>query len=112
MTSKIDTEPHHLYYISQLEQVQKAATDVNVPPQSRQFLARQFYLDTGKAILFLNNDNDKVTYSPDNETIKLQNDMKDEMDKMAVVRLNGRINAYSLIALLFLSLLSFSAFLR
>ena len=112
MTTKIDIAPHHLYNISQLEQVQKEATDVNISPKSRQFLARQFYLDTGKAILFLNNDNDKVTYSPDNETIKFQNDMKESMDKMAVVRLNGKITAYSLIALLFLSLLSFLAFLR
>ncbi len=111
MTTKIDIVPHHLYNISQLEQVQKAATDVNLSPKSRQFLARQFYLDTGKAILFLNNNNDEVTYSPDNETIKFQNEMKESMDKMAVVRRKGKITAYSLIVLLIMSLLSFLAFL-
>ena len=112
MTTKIDITPHHLYDISQLEQVQKEATDINLSPKSRQFLARQFYLDTGKAILFLNNNNDKVTYLPDNKTIKFQNEMKEAMDRMAVVRLNGKITAYSLIVLIVLSLFSFLAFLR
>src|SRR3990172_2721413 len=57
MTSNIDIEPHHLYNISQLERAQKEATDINIPPKSRQFIARQFYSDTGKAIVFLNNNN-------------------------------------------------------
>jgi len=112
MTAKIDIEPHHLYNISQLEQVQKASTNVNLSPKSRQFIARQFYLDTGKAILFLNDNNDKITYSPDDKTIKFQDEMKEAMDRMAVVRRNGKITAYSLIVLLVLSLFSFIVFLR
>ncbi len=112
MTSNIDIEPHHLYNISQLERVQKEATDINLSPKSRQFIARQFYSDTGKAILFLNNNNDKVTYSPDDKTIKFQNEMKEAMDRVAIVRRNGKITAYSLIVLLVLSLFSFIVFLR
>jgi hypothetical protein len=111
MTTKIDIEPHRLYSISQLEQVQKATTDVNVSLETRQLLARRFYLDTGKSILILNNNNDKVTYSPDDKTIKFQNEMKEATDKMAVVRLNGKITAYGLIVLIVLSLFSFIAFL-
>ena len=112
MTTKVDIEPHHLYNISQLEKVQKEATDINLSSKSRQFLARQFYLDTGKEILFLNDNNDKVTYSPDDKTIKYQNDLKEAMERLAVVRLNGKITAYSLIVLIVLSLFSFLAFLR
>ena len=112
MSTKIDLEPHHLYNVGQLEQVQKAATDVNVSPQSRQLLARQFYLDTGESVLFLDDNNNKATYTPDNKTIKHQNEMKEAMDKLAVVHLNGKITAYSLIALFVLSLFSFLMFLR
>jgi hypothetical protein len=111
MTTEIDLEPHHLHNSSQLEEIQKEATDVKLSPKLRQVLARQFYLDTGKAIFFLDSNNDKVTYSPDNETIKYRNKMKEAKDRMAVVRLNGKITAYSLIVLLFLSLFSFLAFL-
>ncbi len=111
MTSKVDIEPHHLYNISQLEQVQKEATDINLSSKSRQFLARQFYLDTGKAILFLDIANNKVTYTPDAATIKYQNEMKEATENLTVLRLRGKITAYSLIILLVLSLFSFFAFL-
>ncbi len=111
MTSTNDIEPYHIYNISQFEKVQKEATYANLLPKHRQYLARQFYLDTGKAILYLDSNNKKVTYIPDNETIKFQNKMKETTESLTVLRHEGKITAYSLIVLLVLSSVSFSVFL-
>lgn len=87
------------------------AVDINTPPGGRSFLAMKYYLNTGDRILYLNNDDKKVIYSPDEETVRIRDRTAEYEYQVKMRKDKIKITALSLIGILVVSLISFAVLL-
>lgn len=88
-------------------EVKRKALDSNVYVVERLQLVRNYYLDTGTRLSYLDEKNKETLFTPDEMAVKLY----DATTKLKVSRDNLKITALSLIAIMALSVILFSIFL-
>ena len=88
--------------------VESKAMDRNVRSLERVQLVRNFYLDTGTRLSYLDDNNKETIFTPDQTAVQLF----DATSKLKVAKANLKITAISLISLIAVSVVFFSIFLR
>ena len=81
--------------------------NVNILPFQRRDLVRNYYLDTGERLTYLDDSNQSILFGPDDMALKLYQ----ATAKMKLAFTNLRITALILIGLLVVSALCFAIYL-
>jgi hypothetical protein len=89
------------------EQAKKEAVNINLFPGARLQAVRNYYLDTGERLTYLDKNNSEVLYAPDDMALKLH----EVTAKLKLMRATGKIIALSLILILVASVICFTVFL-
>ncbi|HTG00042.1 MAG TPA: hypothetical protein VK654_05585, partial [Nitrospirota bacterium] len=103
----VDVARHHMDETV----VKNAAMDVKYLPDARYKIVRIYYLETGKLLAYLDNNNQEVIFSPDGTTLHRYNESLETVRKLKSAVLNLKITAFSLIGILTASTVCFAVFL-
>jgi len=88
-------------------EVKIKAMDSSVYSIERLRLVRDYYLDTGTRLPYLNDNNKEIIFMPDDTAVKLH----DATIKLKVAKANVKITALSLMGIMIVSAMLFSIFL-
>lgn len=90
-----------------VSEVKSNAMNINVSPVERLQSVRNYYLDTGTRLPYLDDNNKETILTPDDMAVKLY----DMTTKLKLTKTNLKITALGLIGVFFVSVICFSIFL-